>query len=257
MYLLYLDDSGSVENPKENYVVLGGVCLADEQIRQVTSEMDQIAQRIYPSDPDSVEFHASVIFPGRVEPWKSIADMDQRRQVMKDVLQVLCNAYDTARAFATVVHKGSCGARNPMEVAFEDIVSRFDRFLTRVNDRGLIILDESTHETRLHELSRKFRKLGTRWNAIHRIVDGPLFVSSRAFRCVQLADHVAYAVFRRYEAKDANYFDVFSHRFDQRGGVVHGLRHIETGANLMCMCLACNSRSAGRTPNDPRWANHE
>ena len=104
-----------------------------------------------------------------------------------------------------------------------------------------IILDESTHATRLVELSHQFRKLGTQWDVIRNIIDAPLFATSRAFRGVQVADHVAYAVFRRYEAKDATYFDVFAKRFDADRKIIHGLSHLEKGVDD-CMCIACISR---------------
>lgn len=239
MYLLYLDDSGSADNAKEQFLVLGGVCVFERQVNHFTVELDKIARRLFPSDPDSVEFHASEIFSGRQEPWKALARV-QRQEVIKEVLGVLANAYDTARAFACVVHKASY-PRHPMEVAFEDLCSRFDKFLTRKNEKGLIILDESTHATTLLGMARDFRRLGTQWNVIRHIVDGPMFVSSRAFRCVQLADHVAYAVFRRYEAKDTNYLDVVISRFDSDGKVIHGLRHAQSGIQN-CMCPACLSR---------------
>jgi hypothetical protein len=247
MHLLYLDDSGSVDNKNENYIVLGGVCVSEAQVHWVTTQLDRIAERLRPTDPDAVEFHASAIFSGREEPWKSLTKV-QRQDVIKEVLGVLTNSYETARAFATVVHKPTCKGRDPMEVAFEDVCSRFDKFLCRseVDSRGLIILDESAHATRLEQLARQFRKLGTSWNSIRRIVDGPLFVSSRSFRCVQLADHIAYAVFRRYEAKDTNYFDVFAHRFDRVGPTIHGLRHVEPDASTSCLCPACLSRVVGR-----------
>lgn len=250
MFLLYLDDSGSVANSKENYIVLGGVCLYESQVHYVTSELDRIAARYASNNPESVEFHASVIFSGREEPWKSIRTKEERIEVIKEVLSVLSNAYESARAFATVVHKASCNGKDPMEVAFEDVCSRFDKFLSRpdVNDRGLIILDESTHATRLDELARHFRRYGTQWNVLRRIIDGPLFVSSRSFRCIQLADHIAYSVFRRYEAKDTNYFDVFAHRFDRVGPVIHGLRHIETSQyGKPCLCPSCLSRATKRS----------
>jgi hypothetical protein len=213
MYLLYLDDSGSADNPKEQYLVLGGISVYERQIHYFTQELDKIAERLVPGKAATVEFHASEVFSGRVEPWKSLT-REQRRDLIREVLGVLANAYDTARAFATVVHKASFAPKHPMEVAFEDVCSRFDRFLRRVDGKGLIILDESTHATRLLEMAHHFRKLGTQWDVIRNIVDGPLFVTSRAFRCMQVADHVAYSVFRRYEAKDATYFDVFAKRFD-------------------------------------------
>jgi hypothetical protein len=59
-------------------------------------------------------------------------------------------------------------------------------------------------------MARDFRTLGTRWGVIRNFAETPLFVDSRASRVVQLADHIAYAVFRRYNAGDAQYFDVMS-----------------------------------------------
>ena len=121
------------------------------------------------------------------------------------VLNVLAEAYDSARAFACVVHKPSFPNRDPMEVAFEDLCSRFDRYLGRLrasgdDQRGLVILDNSAYETTLQQMSVEFRTLGTRWGVIRRLADTPLFVDSRASRVIQLAEHVAYAVFRRYHA---------------------------------------------------------
>jgi hypothetical protein len=102
-----------------------------------------------------------------------------------------------------------------MEIAFEDLSSRFDLMLGRVatahrgeNQRGLIILDESTYETTLQRLARDFRLHGTRWNNIRHIAEVPLFVDSRASRCVQVGDHVAYAVFRRCEYSDTSFLDI-------------------------------------------------
>lgn len=97
-----------------------------------------------------------------------------------------------------------------MELAFEDLRRRFDIYLQIVStadkrERGLIILDESAYETTLQALSRQFRRLGTQWGVIRNIADIPLFVNSKASRLVQLADHIAYATFRRYESGDTSY----------------------------------------------------
>lgn len=61
MYLLYLDDSGSAQNVNEPYLVLGGICIFEHQVNHFTQELDNIARRLNPADPDSVEFHASAI----------------------------------------------------------------------------------------------------------------------------------------------------------------------------------------------------
>ncbi|GAG34977.1 unnamed protein product, partial [marine sediment metagenome] len=107
--------------------------------------------------------------------------------------------------------------------------------------RGLLILDESAQETTLQRMAREFRTLGTRWGVIRNLAEIPLFVNSRVSRVVQLADHVAYAVFRRYEARDAQYFDIIASKFDSADGVLHGLAHKQT-VDPNCMCIACMSR---------------
>lgn len=146
------------------------------------------------------------------------------------------------------MHKQSFPNSDPVELAFEELCNRFDLLLKRLyeaNDpqRGLIILDNSSYETSLQRLSLNFRSLGTRWGVLRNITETPLFVDSRASRAVQAADHIAYSVFRRYEAGDTSYFDVIARRFDEHENRVHGLVHKQTN-DPRCMCLACATRRA-------------
>lgn len=245
MHLLYLDDSGSAANTDEEYLILGGVSIFEAQADYITRELDSLAESIHPADPRSVEFHASEIFARRKPPWKEMSK-DDAVGMIKSVLRVLAKSYDTARAFACAVHKPSFPDRDPMKLAFEDLCSRFDRYLGRLRkagdrQRGLLILDESAHETTLQQMARNFRTLGTHWGVVRNLAETPLFVDSRASRVVQLADHVAYAVFRRYDRGDTQYFDVVAPKFDADDGVVHGLSHKHHLSQ--CMCLACVSRA--------------
>ena len=249
MRLLYLDDAGSVDNASEQYLVLGGVSVFEAQSHWITQQLDTLAESLNPGDPHGVEFHASEIYARRSQPWKGL-NQREARGTIKSVLDVLASAYDTARAFACVVHKASFPNRDPMEIAFEDLCSRFDRYLQRLRadgetQRGLVILDKSTYETTLQQMSVEFRTLGTRWGVIRYLADTPLFVDSRASRVIQLADHVAYAVFRRYQSGDTQYLDRIASKFDSEDGIVHGLAHKEPN-NLHCMCIACLSRRSER-----------
>lgn len=66
MYILYLDDSGSIPNPKEDYFVLGGVCVPERSISWLTSQLDDFASTIDSGDTGSrVELHAAEIFGGK------------------------------------------------------------------------------------------------------------------------------------------------------------------------------------------------
>ena len=131
MHLLYLDDSGAASNANEQYVVLGGVSVFEAQSYWITRKLDELAETIDPGNPHGVEFHASATYARRSQPWKSLSQ-DEARGTIKAVLGVLANAYNTARVFACVVHKNSFPNRDPMEIAFEDLCSRFDRYLQRL-----------------------------------------------------------------------------------------------------------------------------
>ena len=105
----------------------------------------------------------------------------------------------------------------------------------------MIVLDKTTRETSLQKLSREFRKTGTRWESLKHIADTPFFVDSKASRLVQLADHIAYSVFRRFNTGDAQYMDIISPRFDEADGIIHGLSH-KHSEKMTCMCPGCLSR---------------
>jgi len=248
MYLLYLDDSGSAGNRNEEYLVLGGVSVFERQVFWFSKHLDDLAASICPENPQIVEFHASEIYRGKTPPWDSLKK-DERQQVIRDVLGVLSNDPHGTTAFACAVHKASFPNADPMEIAFEELCNRFDLQLRRMHSegdtqRGLIILDESSYETMLQKLARDFRTIGTRWGSTRNMSDVPLFVDSRASRCVQLADHVAYSVFRRYNAKDTQYLDLVLAKFDEVQGKIHGLVDRQN-YDPHCMCPACMSRRIG------------
>ena len=246
MYLLYLDDSGSAQNLDEEYLVLGGISIFEAQISWLASDLDRLARKVDPKNPDAVEFHASEIWSGRSPPWNNLPK-PERRQVIEDVLGILAKSHQTTTAFACAVHKASFPDSDPMELAFEELCSRFDLqlkrfFVTQENrQKGIVILDKSSYETSLQRLAQDFRTLGTRWAELVNIPEVPLFVDSRSSRMLQLADHVAYATFRRYEAGDTSYLDRILPRFDAEQGKIHGLTHKQT-VDPNCMCPACMSR---------------
>jgi hypothetical protein len=244
MFLLYLDDSGSTRNADEQYLVLGGVCVSEHQVNDLTHAMERLAIKYDASDPDSVEFHGSVIFTGKQKPWDSFKRKEERVEILKEVLRLFNAASSPACALGCAVHKTSFIGQDPMELAFSELCSWFDGFLkarhqrTGVDEKGIIFLDESTYETSLRQIARDFRRNGPTSDNGRYIVDGPHFVKSHTTRCVQIADHVAYAVFRYFNAADSNYLNVVLNRFQSDGRVMEGLRHLRANKDN-CICPAC------------------
>ena len=64
---------------------------------------------------------------------------------------------------------------------------------------------------------------GHEWGKLRNMADVPVFVDSQATRLIQLADLVAYAIFRKYEKGDSQFYDIIERKFDYYGGVQHGL----------------------------------
>lgn len=229
MYLLYVDESGAVHDPSQELFVLAGFCTFERQAHWISAQLEKIAERFSPGEPASIELHGNPMLKGK-KPWRYFPLEDRERAVTDALSTIKSDPYN--RVFACVIRKAAVSPRDPVEVAFEQIASRFDRYLIRLHksgntQRGLIIFDKSTYETTIQALATDFKTIGYTWGIIRNFAEVPLFLDSKASRLIQLADLVAYAVFRKYTRNDNEYFSVIEPCFDQEGGVIHGLHVIQ------------------------------
>ena len=226
MYLLYADESGSVGDPKQQFFVLAGFCVFERQGYWIAKELDKIAARFNPADPMSVELHGNPMHSGKGI-FRRFPKAD-RIAAIEDTLKVFLASHPSNRLFASVIKKAKVSPVDPVEFAFEQIASRFDHYLARLHkagdsQRGIILFDKSTYETTLQSLATDFRTIGHQWGILRNFSEVPLFLDSKASRLIQLADLIAYAIYRKYESQDNQYFSIIEHRFDSEGGIVHGL----------------------------------
>ncbi|NER24212.1 MAG: DUF3800 domain-containing protein [Symploca sp. SIO1B1] len=226
MYLLYVDESGTTHDKNQQYFVLAGFCVFERQGYWIANQLDQIAARFDPAEPTTVELHGSPMFGGRGR-WRSYPKED-RHQAIEDALRVFLKSHRSNRLFASVIKKSAVSPKDPVEVAFEQLASRFDKYLMRLHrngdtQRGIIIFDKSAYETTIQSLATDFRTIGYTWDVIRNFSEVPLFLDSKASRLIQLADLVAYAVFRYFEKGDNKFFSIIEPKFDSEGGIVHGL----------------------------------
>jgi len=245
MYLLYLDDAGSVNSAQERHFVLSGVCLFERQVHYLSAGFDRLAKEICSQDHERLEFHGSHMLAGKGF-WRSLRPRELRHTHIRHALAECRKLMGTWALFGVVVDKQAISPEDPIEFAFEQICSRFDAFLKREFHkgnklRGLIILDKSTRETRLQALATEFGKSGHRYGILHSLADVPMFVDSAATRAIQFADLVSYALWQKFERGDDQFFNVIDDAFDAEGGVVHGLLH-RKAAGMFCDCPYCATR---------------
>ena len=243
MFLLYLDDSGSVQNASDRHIILAGIAVFERQLHWLSLKLDEIARQIWPDNPHNLEFRGADMLGGKKH-WRGVQKA-QREAAYRAAMETLGQS-PYVHIFGAAIHKAARSPVDPMEYAFEEICSRFDRFLARHHSRGntqrgLIILDKSSYETSLQQLAQDFRLMGHRWGQLYNLMEVPLFVDSKATRMIQYADLVAHAMRRYYERGESTYFDLFSQRLDTVGGVVHGLTHFKPPAEP-CVCMACRMR---------------
>jgi hypothetical protein len=227
MYLMYADESGSLGDPTERYFVLAGVSVFEREPHWLERDLEAIAKRFDANEPETVELHGSPMRAGKGR-WRHFPKADREQAIVDALSHGVCQRHPgQVRLFAAVLEKRNFAGQDIAQVAFEQLSSRFDQFLGRLHQkgntqRGLILFDKSSTEKRIQTLAKEFKTAGHSFGKTRNYAEVPVFIDSEASRLIQLADLVAYAIFRKFEFNDGKYYDVIAGCFDADGGVVHG-----------------------------------
>jgi hypothetical protein len=227
MYLLYADESGSIGDSTERHFVLAGLAVFEREPHWLEQELEEIAKRFDANEPQSVELHGSPMRAGKGK-WRHYPKQDREQAILDALTNGVCKRHPgQVRLFAAVLEKQNFSGQDVAQVAFEQLSSRFDQFLGRLHQkgntqRGLILFDKSSTEKRIQTLAKEFKTAGHSFGRTRNYAEVPVFIDSQASRLIQLADLIAYAIFRKFEYGDTRFFDVISHCFDTDGGVMHG-----------------------------------
>ncbi|SPH16835.1 hypothetical protein DEA8626_00349 [Defluviimonas aquaemixtae] len=167
--------------------------------------------------------------------------------VIKKVADTVAN-WGKARLFAECIDKVHFdpvwAGKTAEEQAFEQVISRFQQFLTSAgpggDSLGMIVHDNNESVAMKHtELMRKYYETGTLWTSVDKIVETPLFVDSSLTRMVQVADLCAYAIRRYLENDEVDLFRRIFARADRlSSGKTVGVRHFTSNG---CVCEVCST----------------
>lgn len=251
MYILYLDESGT--HGEASYFVLAGLAVFEREIHWFSQDLDSLQDEYFPDRTEPIFFHARwlrVLSNNQLEePWNGLA-LDQRHQLKNKVYDIIRNRRGVLFGCAVEKKYAQLRREDPYERAFEDLISRFDLYLTHVNrlaseedreeQRGLVVLAQSSYEKTIALLAQRLQQFGTRWRLLRNVTDVPYFAPARDTRLLQYADFCANAIYGRYHGKLTGDFDRIAGKFDSDGGVIHGLVHLSTDSE--CSCIACFSR---------------
>lgn len=251
MYLLYLDESGRATARYEDYFVVGGVAVHEEDCYPLARALERRMKRILPAGEQELELHASRIWSARNE-WSHI-DHGVRvallEAVFRDIVAWRSATGRRVTTFAVAVKKADFTG-SALDLAHQEIFKRFDAFVTRLHVQGeshrsLVIADNNeAYESLLQGVFLSWKSGGTRLGRMHSFADVPLYVDSRASRLVQVADFVAWATWHYYENSHTKWMQILNPAFDCEAGVQHGLVHLSR-SHRRCVCVPCTSRRDG------------
>jgi Protein of unknown function (DUF3800) len=248
LYLLYVDESGLPRGKQDDHFVLAGLALHEEDCYPLARSLDAAQRRVLPGPNGNLELHASRIISGREE-WSHVSGPDRLKVLDRSFRLLKEWTAPSGRApvyFAVVIHKRSFPGKSALQVAYDQLLARFDSFISRLHlsgdsHRSLVIADDSSYEKLLQKITPQWKEGTAGVKKIHSLVEVPLFVDSKASRLIQAVDLVAWATFNYYERGHTQYFAKIHPRFDAQDGIQHGLTHLVRGY-LSCECVPCKSR---------------
>jgi hypothetical protein len=258
MHLLYVDESGGDEkNSSDQFFVLAGISVFERLPYHIALDVDAIQKDVFPTVTDPIEFRASAIWNGNGEPWDSMKRPD-RVSLMKRIYKLISRERTGVALFGIVLQKEDYPKTLPIRWTCEEMAGHFDAYLNglEIADkdqekmRGLMIFDQSRHEKTVRALMTQYRTTGASFGKVKHLAEIPLFTDSKITRMLQLADFIAYAIYRRYQSSDAQFLDMILPRFSESGGVLHGLVHLNLNHDG-CYCPACYSRRRNQAVSLP------
>ena len=213
-------------------------------MRRLSEQLDNVQHRFFPSIPIPID---SCTAYSRGERSLQANAAIGSYCILESAYDVIANAdFPNLIAFMTAIHISAVtSAISSPERLPRGHLQRFNLFLVRqfnagFKDKGSSIMDRSGREVRVRELMAEFDRHGTQHGYLGNIIDVPYFADSLHTRMVQMADLLAFAGHRYFNANDSSYLQKVLPRVDKRSprGPMVGLKHI-VARNHPCRCIAC------------------
>jgi len=238
LYLLYIDDSSSIDDPNTDFLVLAEISVFERQTHWLESHVTKIAARFDPAHPEAVELHASPMRGGK-DGRQQFSPAD-RVQAVVDTLNLLSDPQCKVKVFAAVIEKALLPLHEIIPHAFEQLAINFDAYLAaryqlskkKDPQRGIVIFDKSMFEQSIQGLSYVFKHHGHASGRLRNFAEVPLFLDSKASRLIQIADMVAYWIFRRYQSLDDRSFQLISPYIHGSAGGRQGLYELTSASTV-------------------------
>lgn len=246
MYFLYADASADPGWPKpygkspSKYYVLAGLCISEKKVGYMNDLLESIKTKyILAKGLKLKEFKYSELIAAKSNPWKRLTDIE-RKQVADNIFNGLIKLAPVI--FAIVIDKLAHRAKysypyQPDVLSMRFLMPRYEKFLLRKNENGVIIIDLSTKNSddQIKQMISDSKKSGVVLQSL--ISPDPLrtdtklpsitstfFSPSEDSAGIQIVDFVAYSIWSHFERRKSTRFNQIMSLFDNDKGTTYGLK---------------------------------
>lgn len=202
MYLMYIDESGVDEKTDDTrYFVTSGAIFHENGLAQMKEKIRDFKDRVFVDKLKDAEIHVHEIYKGKKE-FYGLTPTE-----IKTILDDLYSTLSTIRFSTIIVGIDKSTLKNSefsdydiLETGYTFLIERFDKFLRRTNNKGIIRIDKTSNkpnalnvkDCKILDVINKIRKHGTNWQSIKNIAEEPFFIDSHLRKGLQVADSVVY-----------------------------------------------------------------
>jgi Protein of unknown function (DUF3800) len=245
VYLLYADESGDLRAPDSNVFVVGGIAVHEDAVRPLAGEIvGTLSKYVGRDKANETEIHGAPMRSGNRE-WKGLSSA-RRHGLAHELLKLVVNwehkgSESEIQPFAIVIDRDH--SQSPTETSYGELLFMFDRYLRagrREGDphNGILIADRSRYERTLQAWVEVARTRNARPKGdprrLYALAETPFFVDSRSTRLMQMADLVAYSLYRGYNAGDWRWAKTLLPGLHPDPG-----RLVHFTSDASCACPAC------------------
>ena len=256
VYLLYADESGDLSDPATNVFVVGAIAVHEDAVRPLAGDINSTINRyVGRATGMTLELHGAPMRVGAGR-WKAVP-AGKRRGLYHALMKKVCSwrhgdSNSEIEPFVVVIDRDH--SQSPTETAYGELLFMFDQFLREGrrrgrNHNGVLIADRSRYERTLEawvELARsRFKRSRQDPRRLYALAETPFFVDSQSTRLMQMADLVAHAFYRAYNAGD----DTFSTTCLSGLTTPVPTRIVHFTSNAACACDACRLEREASVPS--------
>jgi len=226
MFLVFIDESGKPDRVDDPYVVCA-LMIHDSNFIFIEDEIDRIVSDTLGIDrPRIAEIHGKDIFQNKGV-YKKMFTMEQQRELVENITRFIENELaDKAQAILVVFDKNRV-----LRIRDDDYIRKYmvntvykllmERIAWMIYEQGpeptLLLSDQSELDADIIDIVRHEIREGIYTSSIldsKYFIKTPLFVNSKEYRCLQLADLIAYIYGRIHKGKTTiarGFFDLESY----------------------------------------------